>query len=124
MRKHVALTTLLALLLTSLAHAQAWVEGKNYYTIDPAQQTSVPPGTIEVAEVFSYGCPFCAQFNPLIQELRKSLPAYAQLVFVPASFNPSDDSRWFHWAASMSRTLGLAQKQNGPLYDSAWITGD
>src|SRR6187402_3591631 len=50
-----------------------WVEGKNYFRIDPAQPTS-SPGKIEVTEVFSYGCPFCYQFNGLVEQMAKDLP--------------------------------------------------
>jgi len=124
MRKHVALPALLALLLASLAHAQSWVEGKNYFTIDPAQQTSVPPGKIEVAEVFSYGCPYCAQFNPLIQELRKSLPANAQLVFVPASFNSAEDWPMFQRATCTAQALGIFDKTHDAMFDAVWKTGE
>ena len=66
MRWHVTLAALLALIITSLAHAQNWKEGTNYFPVTPAQHTNVPAGKIEVAEIFSYACPYCAQFNPLI----------------------------------------------------------
>jgi protein dithiol oxidoreductase (disulfide-forming) len=39
-----------------------WVEGKNYFVIEPAQPTS-HPGKIEVTEVFSYACPACNGFH-------------------------------------------------------------
>src|ERR1700738_5429917 len=96
MRMRVALPALLALIITSLGHAQNragqnWTEGTNYFPVIPAQHTDVPAGKIEVAEIFSYACPFCAQINPLMQPLKKSLPRNAQLVFVPASFNAYED---------------------------------
>src|SRR5215475_10460760 len=101
------LPALLALLLTSLAHAQNWVEGTNYFPVVPAQHTNVAPGKIEVAEVFSYACPFCAQINPLIQQLRKSLPSNAELVYIPASFIPSEDWPMFQRATCTAQTLGI-----------------
>jgi protein dithiol oxidoreductase (disulfide-forming) len=115
---------LLALILTPLAHAQNWVEGTNYYPVVPAQHTSVPAGKIEVAEVFSYACPFCAQFNPLVEQFRKSLPANAQMVFIPASFNPSEDWPMFQRATCTAQTLGIFDKTHDAMFDAVWKTGE
>ncbi len=123
--KYATLSALLALMLTSLAHAQQnWVEGKNYFPVVPAQHTNVPPGKIEVAEVFSYGCPYCAQFNPLIEQLRKSLPANAQLVFIPASFNPPEDWPMFQRATCTAQTLGILDRTHDAMFDAVWKTGE
>jgi thiol:disulfide interchange protein DsbA len=124
MRKLVALPTLMALLFASLAHAQNWKEGTNYFPVIPAQPTSVPAGKIEVAEVFSYACPYCAQFNPLIQQLRKSLPANAQLVFVPASFNVFEDWPMFQRATCTAQILGILDKTHDAMFDAVWKTGE
>ncbi len=48
--------------------APAWaqlVEGHDYRLLTPPRPTS-SPGKIEVVEFFSYGCPHCAKFNPLV----------------------------------------------------------
>jgi thiol:disulfide interchange protein DsbA len=124
MRKHVTLPALLALIITSLAHAQNWTEGKNYFPVIPAQHTNVAAGKIEVAEIFSYGCPFCAQFNPLMQQLKKSLPQSAQLVFIPASFNPSEDWPMFQRATCTAQTLGIFDKTHDAMFDAVWKTGE
>ena len=118
------LPALLALLLTSLAHAQNWVEGTNYYPVVPAQHTNVAPGKIEVAEVFSYGCPFCAQINPLIEQLRKSLPPNAQMVYIPASFNPSEAWPMFQRAACTAQALGIFDQTHDKMFDAVWKTGE
>jgi protein dithiol oxidoreductase (disulfide-forming) len=124
MRVKVTLTALLALLVTSLAQAQTWKEGVNYYPVVPAQNTNVPPGKIEVVEVFSYGCPFCAQLNPFVQQLKKSLPAKAQMVFVPAAFNPSEDWPMFQRATCTAQTLGIFDKTHDAMFDAVWKTGE
>ena len=49
-----------------------WVEGTNYVVLDQAQPTTVPAGKVEVMEVFSYGCPFCNKFQPVIHQLEHS----------------------------------------------------
>jgi thiol:disulfide interchange protein DsbA len=123
MRRHVALSALLALIITSLAHAQEWKEGTNYFPIIPAQPTSVPAGKIEVAEIFSYACPYCAQVNPLIQQLKKSLPSNAQLVFVPASFNAYEDWPMFQRATCTAQSLGILDRTHDAMFDAVWKTG-
>lgn len=41
------------------------VEGQDYRSLTPPRPTS-SPGKIEVVEFFSYACPHCAKFNPLV----------------------------------------------------------
>lgn len=126
MRKYGVLPALLALIVTSLAHAQGqnWTEGTNYFLIEPAQHTNVPAGKIEVVEVFNYACPWCWQFNPLMQQLRKSLPANAQLVYLPASFIPAEDWPMFQRATCTAQTLGIFDKTHDAMFDAVWKTGE
>ena len=125
MRKHIAaFTSLLALALTSLAHAATFTEGVDYFLVSPAQPTSVPAGKIEVAEFFSYACPFCAQFNPLVRQLQASLPPNAQMVFIPASFNPAEDWPMFQRATCAAQILGILDKTHDKVFDAVWKTGE
>src|SRR5262249_30072535 len=67
---------LLALVLTLAAACGAAatpVEGTNYRAITPAQPTA-SPNKIEVIEFFSYGCPHCAHFYPVVNDWLKTLP--------------------------------------------------
>lgn len=61
--------TVLCLAAAALGAATpAWaqlVEGHDYRLLTPPRPTS-SPGKIEVVEFFSYACPHCARFNPLI----------------------------------------------------------
>jgi len=124
MSNRITLSAVLALILTSLAHAQTWTEGTNYFPVIPVQHTSVPAGKIEVAEIFSYGCPYCAQFNPLLQQLKKSLPKNVQLVFVPDSFNPYEDWPMFQRATCTAQTLGIFDRTHDAMFDAVWKTGE
>jgi protein dithiol oxidoreductase (disulfide-forming) len=125
MRKRAAtLTSLLALALTSLAHAATWTEGVNYFLVVPAQHTNVPAGKIEVAEVFSYACPFCAQFNPMIRHLQTSLPPNAQMTFIPASFIPAEAWPMFQRATCTAQILGIFDKTHDKMFDAVWKTGE
>src|ERR1700675_1830558 len=65
----------------------SWTEGQHFFLITPALPTSVPRGKIEVTEVFSYGCPACNHFVPVMRKLRQSLPANTVVNFMPAGFN-------------------------------------
>ena len=57
----------LALILAPVTQAtQTWTEGSQYDVITPAQRTNVPAGKVEVMEVFSYGCPSCNGFQPVM----------------------------------------------------------
>jgi thiol:disulfide interchange protein DsbA len=118
------LTSLLALAFTSLVNAATWTEGVNYFPIVPAHPTNVPAGKIEVAEVFSYACPFCGQFDPTIRQLQTSLPKNAQMTFVPASFNPSEDWPMFQRATCTAQILGIFDQTHSKMFDAVWKTGE
>lgn len=125
MKKRTAvLTSLLALVFTSLAHAATYTEGVNYFLVSPAQHTNVPAGKIEVAEVFSYACPFCAQFSPLVHQLQTSLPANAQMTFIPASFIPAEGWPMFQRATCTAQILGIFDKTHDKMFDAVWKTGE
>lgn len=122
-RRLLALITLATLL--PAAHAQTrWVEGQNYYAINPQLHTSVPPGKIEVAEVFSYACPHCSNFRPVMRQLKADLPANAQIVYVPASFNPTESFPLFQRAFCTAQTLGVAEKAHEAIFDAVWKSGE
>ena len=103
--------------------AANWVEGTNYVVLDQAQPTTVPAGKIEVMEVFSYACPFCNKFQPVIHELEHTLPSNARMVFLPAAFNASEDWPMFQRAYFAAQSLGIADRTHQAMYDAVWKTG-
>lgn len=115
-----ALLALGAVSLTGTASAQQWVEGKNYFTVEPAQHTSVAPGKVEVLEVFSYGCPACNAFNPYIQQMRRVLPPNAQLNYLPASFQKAEDWEMFQRAFCTAQVLNIVDKTHDQIYEAVW----
>jgi thiol:disulfide interchange protein DsbA len=117
-----AFVALLALVSTAHA-ATAWTEGRHYFRIDSQKGTSVPPGTVEVMEVFSYGCPACFQFVPIADKLQASLPANAKMVYLPAAFNPQEDWPMFQRAYFTAQALGIADKTHDPMFDAVWKPG-
>lgn len=100
-----------------------WVEGKNYFLIEPAQPTS-HPGKIEVTEVFSYGCPACNAFHSTASRIASSLPADAVMAYVPASFIPQENWPMLQRAYFTAQALGVALKGNDAMYDAVWKTNE
>jgi thiol:disulfide interchange protein DsbA len=116
---------MLAIAVTPLGQAaQSWTEGTNYEVIAPAQRTTVARGKVEVMEVFSFGCPSCNHFQPVIQSLEKSLPANAQMVFLPASFLPAEDWVVFQRGFFAAQVLGIEARTHQAIYDAIWETGE
>jgi protein dithiol oxidoreductase (disulfide-forming) len=115
----------LALAMSSVAHAATvWTEGKHYFLVNPPKVPAVAPGKVEVTEVFSYGCPACNVFVPVMHKLQQSLPANAVLTYLPASFNPSEDWPMFQLAFCTAQALGLAEQTHDAMFDAVWKTGE
>jgi protein dithiol oxidoreductase (disulfide-forming) len=82
-----ALSVMAAMLLFAAAPAGAQaVEGRDYRTLKPPQPTSSPPGKIELTEFFSYGCPHCNDFYPLITAWLAKQPKDISFRRVPVGF--------------------------------------
>jgi protein dithiol oxidoreductase (disulfide-forming) len=65
-----------------------WQPGVNYDPVVPAQPTSVPPGKVEVMEVFWLACPHCYALEPYLRSWLKSKPPYVEFVRVPVMWQP------------------------------------
>ncbi|HEY4338378.1 MAG TPA: thiol:disulfide interchange protein DsbA/DsbL [Steroidobacteraceae bacterium] len=119
------LFTLAVTALPVVASAQApWTEGKNYFLITPALHTTVPAGKVEVTEVFSYACPHCSEFRPVIKQLKAALPPNAVFTLVPASFNPAEDWPMFQRAYVTAEALGIAERAHDGIFDAIWKSGE
>ena len=124
-RPMTVICALLVLASSAGAHAaDQWVEGRNYYLVSPPQHTNVPAGKVEVTEVFSYGCPACNQFQPIIEKLKAALPANAQMNYVPAAFLPREDWPMYQRAYYANQALGIAEKMHKAMFDGVWKTGE
>jgi thiol:disulfide interchange protein DsbA len=118
----------LALLSLAIAggrsDAQTWTEGVHYFAVTPPQRTNVPAGKVEIMEVFSYACPACNAFQPIMKQLKYSLPANAQIVYLPASFIPAEDWPVFQRAYFSAEALGIVEKTHDAMFDAVWNTGE
>jgi thiol:disulfide interchange protein DsbA len=100
-----------------------WVEGKNYFRIEPAQPTA-HPGKIEVTEAFSYGCPACNAFYPTVDQIAKSLPAGAVMNYLPVAFRPDENWPVYQRAFFAAQALGVQEKSHDAMFDATWKTGE
>ena len=118
------LLTFVALAAAATAQAQTkWVAGKHYTNIPP-QRTQVATGKVEVMEVFSYGCPACNQFRPVMKQIAAGLPKNAQIVYLPASWNAAENWPMFQRMYLTAVSLGVADKTHEAMYDAIWTTGE
>lgn len=100
-----------------------WVEGKNYFTIEPAQPTG-NPDKIVVTEAFSYACPACNAFHTTADQLAQSLPSNAVMAYLPVSFRPDENFPLFQRAYFAAKALGVADKTYDAMFDAVWKTGE
>jgi thiol:disulfide interchange protein DsbA len=119
-RGDVSLERLAALPADAVLPSGKWKPGVNYDVLSPAQPTSVPPGKVEVLEVFWYGCPHCFALEPYIQKWLQQKPSYIEFVRVPVMWGPVHraHARLFYTLKALNR-LDLFEKaftsvQNDP----------
>jgi thiol:disulfide interchange protein DsbA len=79
--------------------------GKHYTVLTTAQGTSSSPESIEVAEVFWYGCPHCFTFDPHLDKWQADLPADVNFVRLPVMWNPTNQfhARVFYTAEALGK---------------------
>jgi protein dithiol oxidoreductase (disulfide-forming) len=107
-----ALAALLALL--PAAGAAQLVEGTDYRTLAPPRPTS-SPGKIEVLEFFSYACPHCNKFYPLVSAWVAKLPKDVVFKRVPVGYGRPE---WLNLSRAFYalQATGDLGKLDGPLF--------
>ena len=92
----------------------AFTEGKEYVKLAPPKGQAAPTGALEVVEVFSYGCPHCAEFAPYMDKLRAELPKGTRVSYMPAVFNAS----WVPYAQAYyaARQLSVFEQTHDALF--------
>lgn len=100
-----------------------WVEGKNYFTIEPQQPTG-NPDKIVVTEAFSYACPACNAFHSTADQLEQSLPSNAVMTYLPVSFRPDENFPLFQRAYFAAKAMGVAEKAHDAVFDAVWKSGE
>ena len=115
----IRLCAVLALLLMPLLSFAAapvkYQENVAYERILPAQPTA-DPATVEVVEIFWYGCPHCHRFQPYVESWLLSGPENVTFVRLPAILN----ERWaIHSRAYYTaEALGVLEQIHPALFDA------
>ncbi|HUA80774.1 MAG TPA: thiol:disulfide interchange protein DsbA/DsbL [Dyella sp.] len=100
-----------------------WVEGKNYFLIEPQQPTG-NPDKIVVTEAFSYACPACNAFHTTADQIESGLPSNAVMTYLPVSFRPDENFPLFQRAYFAAKALGVAEKSHDAMFDAVWKSGE
>jgi protein dithiol oxidoreductase (disulfide-forming) len=111
-------STIIALVFLGLSlplQAAGLVEGTDYRTLDPPQHNDSPPGKIEVLEFFSWGCPHCNEFNPLITQWAEKAPKDVVLKRIATGMGRT---AWTNLARAYYalESLGFAESLNTPIF--------
>lgn len=98
----------------SSAAAGHFTDGDQYTTLKLPAGQAAPTGPLEVVEVFSYGCPHCAEFAPYMDKLRTELPPGTTVRYKPAMFEQS----WVPYAQAFyaARQLGVLDQTHDALF--------
>ena len=83
-----AATATLGLGLQRVAFAQATtpVTAADYQKLATPIPVSTPPGMVDVVEFFSFACPHCNEFEPVLEPWLKTKPAYIRFRRSPVPF--------------------------------------
>ena len=95
-RRHILRSALLLLcagMFNFAGAAPATPASADYTLIEPAQPVD-NAGKVEVIEFFSYGCPHCNDFAPLVARWEAKLPKDVVFKRVPISFSRA---QWFNF---------------------------
>ncbi len=95
------------------------IAGTDYVETDAGQPYAPQDGKIEVAEVFGYTCPHCAQFEPLVTAWKRKQPADVQVTPVPAAFG----GYWVTYARAFyaAETLGVLEKSHDAMFQALHV---
>lgn len=93
-----------------------FTEGDQYVKLKTAAGQAVPTGPIEVVEVFSYGCPHCAEFAPYMDKLRATLPKGVEVRYIPAVFS----AEWMPYAQAFhaAKQLGVLAQTHDAMFQA------
>ena len=107
----------LAWLLPLAAQAQALPDGMGVYyvPIEGGQRWREEPGTIEVVEVFAYGCGHCDRFHPLLSAWKKTAGKDVRLHYLPAAWSLQDAHARGYFALE---ALGELDRLHARMFDA------
>ena len=88
--------------------------GDEYVELKLPAGQAAPTGPIELVEVFSYGCPHCAEFAPYMERLQAELPKNVEVHYMPAVFSAA----WLPYAQAFyaARQLGVLKQTHDAFF--------
>lgn len=104
-----------ALSNTALAETFSFEEGVHYVELEVPVKIR-GNGKIQVAEYFSYGCPHCYQFEPLIKAWKERLPEDVEFIRTPAVWNR--DYQVYAQTYVTLESLGILEKVHVPIFNA------
>jgi thiol:disulfide interchange protein DsbA len=109
------LLVLIPFVACGMAVAGSFVEGKDYQKLKTPQPTA-SSDSIEVVELFWYGCPHCYRLEPFIHDWLKNKPDDVSFVRMPAIMG----SGWELLAKAYytAELLGVLDKVHGELFSA------
>lgn len=113
--KTASAVVLLALFSTASAQPALYVAG-THYTELPAPVRTNDASKVEVLEVFWYGCGFCFQFQPLVENWAERAPDHVDFIRFPAIWN--DLMKIHAQAYYTAESLGVADTLHEPIFNA------
>jgi len=107
----------LSMLAANNAVAEEYHEGFEYFSLSTPQKTVAEKGTIEVVELFWYGCQHCYRFEPVLSKWLKAGPKNVTFVRVPAIFPGWPGAEVHARAYYTAVALKVVNKVHQPLFD-------
>lgn len=106
--------------LIGVAQAQPllYQEGQHYQRLPKPLQVSDSPQ--EVVEMFSYRCPHCFSFEPIVERWLQTKPDNVAFVRIPVGFGRAS---WELMARTYyaAQELGVADQMDHPLFDAIHV---
>jgi thiol:disulfide interchange protein DsbA len=107
-----------ALTVSLMLAASVWMpaQAEAAKELNPVQPT-LPPGQIEVIEFFSYGCPHCEHFDPLLSQWRAKQTKDVVFKRVPVSFGRAEWGALGRLYITLN-ALGLSDKLDPAVFEA------
>jgi protein dithiol oxidoreductase (disulfide-forming) len=77
-------------------------------------------GRLEVVEVFAYTCGHCANFQPILEQWKRTAPANVRFAYLPAAFDLQNTYARAYFAAE---SLGVLGRFHAAAYDAIHRSG-
>lgn len=103
------------LAIPAVAQVDKYIAGIHYIVLEKPVRTA-DPSRIEVAEVFWYGCPFCFNFEPLMNNWVENSAADVNFVRFPAVFN--DLMKIHAQVFYTAQALNVVERVHDPIFNT------